>query len=882
PCGKTCPQGEVCSAGQGGLLCVGGTTKCGSKCTDVQLDPGNCGSCGKACAQGEVCSAGLCALVCFGGTIKCGGVCSDTKTDPANCGGCGKACAQGEACVSSACKLLCGQGKTNCGGKCVDLATDTVNCGSCSRECEPGATCQAGECPCKGHLWSKRFGDGSYQNGEDIAADGAGNVVVTGWFQGTTDFGGGPLTSAGGDDIFVAKLDKDGKHLWSKRFGDGIDQEGVGVAVDGAGSVVVTGYFAGAVDFGGGPLSSAGGWDIFLAKYDKDGKHLWSKRFGGGVDDFGSDVGTDGAGNVLLTGYFQGTADFGGGPLPSAGLKDVFLAKYDTNGQHLWSKRFGDGSDQQGNDVVIDGAGNALLTGWFQGTADFGGGPLASAGLDDVFLAKYDKALPSAGLKDLFLAKYDTNGQHLWSKRFGDGSDQLGLGITVDAAGNVLVTGMFKGTTDFGGGPLAAGSWDIFVAKYDKDGKHQWSKRFGDGDEQVAFDIATDGSGNALVAGDFLGTVDFGGGPLTNGNVKTDLFVAKFDGTGSHVWSKQFAGTSDVGPYGIAADGSGSAFVTGYFKGTADFGGGPLVSAGLYDVFVAKLGACMPPPSCNGGGPGRDDCGPQEINCCNSKLVPGGSFYRSYDGVTYNDKSYPATLSDFRLDTYEVTVGRFRAFVDAGMGTQQKPPAPGAGAHPKIPNSGWDAGWNGQLPADTEGLKAGLKCFRYKGPTWTDSAAANEKLPINCASWYEGFAFCAWDGGRLTTEAEWNYAAAGGNEQRVFPWSSPPNNPAIDQSYAVCAASFVLPVASRSPKGDGRWGHADIAFNEAEWLLDYYGDYPNPCVDCARLTPSCCRARRGGSWSEACAVFASSNRDSPELPDDHRDDAGLRCARQPL
>ncbi|UCF06867.1 MAG: hypothetical protein JSV33_07555, partial [bacterium] len=118
------------------------------------------------------------------------------------------------------------------------------------------------------HLWSKRFGDTSQQQGHSVACDGSGNVVVTGHFVGSVDFGGRALMSAGGADIFLARFDADGTHLWSKRYGDASTQVGYGVACDGSGNVVVTGNFEGNVNFGGGPLTSAGGWDIFLAQFE--------------------------------------------------------------------------------------------------------------------------------------------------------------------------------------------------------------------------------------------------------------------------------------------------------------------------------------------------------------------------------------------------------------------------------------------------------------------------------------------------------------------------------------------------------------------------------------------------------------------------------------
>jgi len=183
--------------------------------------------------------------------------------------------------------------------------------------------------PPGGRLWSSRFGSSDYDAGYAIAVDVNGDVLVTGYFQGTVDFGGETLTTAGAEDIFVAKFSGvDGAHLWSERFGGTDNDYGVGIAVDGSANVLVTGYFAGTVNFGGGGLTSAGGYDIFVVKFSGvDGAHLWSKRFGSTDNDGGLGLAADGSGNVLVTGSFQGTVDFDGDVLTSAGLSDIFVLK---------------------------------------------------------------------------------------------------------------------------------------------------------------------------------------------------------------------------------------------------------------------------------------------------------------------------------------------------------------------------------------------------------------------------------------------------------------------------------------------------------------------------------------------------------------------------
>ncbi len=277
-------------------------------------------------------------------------------------------------------------------------------------------------------------------------------------------------------------------------------------------------------------------------------------------------------------------------------------------------------------------------------------------------------------------------------------------------------------------------------------------------------------------------------------------------------------------------------------------------------------------------------------SCCGTNVLPDGTFFRSYDvsgDGMFSAMTAPATVGELRLDTYEVTVGRFRRFVEAGQGTQSNPPAAGAGAHATLANSGWRSTWNASLASTTAALHTALKCDpTYQ--TWTDDPAAFESLPMNCITWYEAMSFCAWDGGYLPTEAEWNYAAAGGDEQRAYPWSSPPSSRSIDAtraSYACLADGLPsctrddLPRVGAAPAGDGRWGHADLAGSVWEWALDWYADpYGTPCVDCANLTDASFRLHRGGAFRnvEMAARSATRGFDPPSY---RASDVGVRCAR---
>lgn len=189
--------------------------------------------------------------------------------------------------------------------------------------------CNGEEPTCTGtHIWSKRFGDASAQSGDAVAIDAFGNIVVAGTLSGTVDFGGGPLTSTGSSDVFVAKLDATGNHAWSRRFGDPDLQLLQAVAIDGSGNIIIAGGFNGTIDFGGVALVSAGERDIFVAKLDPSGNHIWSKRFGAVGHQQAHGVAVDDNANVVLSGVITGSVDFGGSALSSAGNSDVFITPH--------------------------------------------------------------------------------------------------------------------------------------------------------------------------------------------------------------------------------------------------------------------------------------------------------------------------------------------------------------------------------------------------------------------------------------------------------------------------------------------------------------------------------------------------------------------------
>ncbi|MFA7028830.1 MAG: SBBP repeat-containing protein, partial [Candidatus Cloacimonadaceae bacterium] len=216
--------------------------------------------------------------------------------------------------------------------------------------------------------WAKQAGGTDYDFGQDIAIDSSGNSYITGYFPGNASFGTTELTSSGGIDIFVAKLDSDGNWLWAQKAGGTSDDGGYSIAIDSSGNSYVTGYFHSTASFGNITLTSSGSYDIFVAKLDSNGNWLWAKKAGGTSDDYGYSITIDFSGNSYVTGYFYSTASFGTTTLTSSGDCDIFVAKMDSSGNWLWAKKAGGTYSDEGWGIAIDSSGNSYVTGYFEGT----------------------------------------------------------------------------------------------------------------------------------------------------------------------------------------------------------------------------------------------------------------------------------------------------------------------------------------------------------------------------------------------------------------------------------------------------------------------------------------------------------------------------------
>ena len=243
------------------------------------------------------------------------------------------------------------------------------------------------------YRWAKNFSNTTSSVARAVAVDASGNIALTGNFMGTMDVGAGSMNGYAQNNILVAKFTSTGVAMWSKSLGniDG-DDRGNAIAMDGSGNVAVTGTFRYPADFGGGLLQADSTGDMFVAKYAAaTGAYIWAHRGGAGAQwDSGQGIATDASGNVVVTGFFEGTSDFDGRSLVSTGGQDIFVAKYAAAapGTLLWVMPEGGLLGDQGQAAATDSAGNVVVTGFFQGIVNFGGGALYSAGSLDAFVLK--------------------------------------------------------------------------------------------------------------------------------------------------------------------------------------------------------------------------------------------------------------------------------------------------------------------------------------------------------------------------------------------------------------------------------------------------------------------------------------------------------------
>jgi len=398
-----------------------------------------------------------------------------------------------------------------------------------------------------------QFGTPDSDFASGVAIDGAGNVYVAG------DIQQGALpgqTSLGDADAYLRKYDGKGKEIWTRQFGTQSQDGATGVTVDGAGNLYVVGFTRGAI---AGQTSPVGlDYDAYLRKYDSDGNELWTRQFGTPrvlVEDLTSDVAVDGAGNVYVVGFTSG-------PLPgqaNLGEDDVYLRKYDSDGNELWARQSGSQTLDMANGVAIDGTGNVYVVGQL-------GGIPGRRGM---------------GEADAYLRKHDSDGNELWTRQFGSQSGPSANGVAVDGAGNVYVVGSASGALP---GQTHLGKSDAYVRKYDGDGNELWTRQFGSRGVDLAHGVVVDGAGNLYVSGTTRLSLPGQSNmePVFGGS---DVFIRKYDSDGNELWTNQLGTQKGDAVAGVVVDGEGSLYVVGSTQGA--FAG--QTNSGSYDTFVLKM-----------------------------------------------------------------------------------------------------------------------------------------------------------------------------------------------------------------------------------------------------------------------------------------------------
>jgi len=384
---------------------------------------------------------------------------------------------------------------------------------------------------------------------------------------------------------------------WARSIGGTSGDVSRSMVTDASGNVYVVGQFQGMVDFDPGSgttnLTSNGNEDVFFAKYDKLGNLVWVKQIGGTAQDVVEGIALDGSNNIYISGAFQNTVDFdpnaGTQNLMSAGNADLYLAKYNNNGEYQWAFNLGTAAgSERGLEVEVDQNSNVVLTGSFSGTVDFDPSTTNTADVTAV--------------GDRFVAQYDSNGAYKWAIAIPGTLRNTFDHLALDANGNIYLVGDFTGIEDFDPSVNSAnltsnGDRDVFIAKYNSSGTYQWAKNIGGTSRDVGQAIALNNSNEIAITGAFQGIADFDPGTGTanlTSNGGQDIFIAKYDNSGNYQWANGIGGTGTDQGNAIRINASNQILLAGAFSGAnIDFDPGTgtanLSSNGGTDLFAARF-----------------------------------------------------------------------------------------------------------------------------------------------------------------------------------------------------------------------------------------------------------------------------------------------------
>lgn len=438
--------------------------------------------------------------------------------------------------------------------------------------------------------WAKAEGHYAYDYGFGIDTDNSGNVYAAGKYEENAIFSGTTLPNNGNHDIYVAQYSASGNLNWIRTGGGTNGDYAHALACNKIDRVYVAGEIEGSVGpvtFPGSSitLTTQGDNDAFLASYDLNGNLLWAKSEGGADNERALGVTYDNSGNVIICGHFTDTTIFNGATVIGNGEREMYVAKYDMNGNFLWMKHAGGPGRDEAKSVISDASGNIYVCGIYSDGAVFGSTTFSTP---NTFLGHFF---------NIFIAKYAPDGSLVWVKSAGGDWNDVAWGITKDNNDKIYITGEFSGAVFDGITLYTSGKEDVFVACYDSNGNAQWAVAAGESQVDRARGIGCNGT-NIFITGQFDNTAVFGAHTITSADT-SDIFVAELDNTGTFLWATSVGGPADSyendsyeSGIAICADPSGAAYVTGTLLSGGSFGSTPpLAGYTRADMFIAKLSA---------------------------------------------------------------------------------------------------------------------------------------------------------------------------------------------------------------------------------------------------------------------------------------------------
>jgi len=433
--------------------------------------------------------------------------------------------------------------------------------------------------------WAQREGLWAYDYGYGITTDNAGNVYVGGKYEEVNaNFSGTLIPCQGNHDIYVARYSPTGSLNWIRTAGGILGDYATSIACDGDSFLYVAGEIEGfgvPITFVGTSttLTSIGFNDIFFAKYDLNGNLIWAKQEGWWHNEKALGITNDKDGNVFICGFYNDTTSFNSSLVTGYGKNDIFVAKYDMNGNFQWMQKAGSTERDEAKSIKCDPDGNVYICGLYSNGATFGSQTLSC----------------SAGYYDAFIAKYATDGTLKWVKNAGGAYDDVAWGLTIDNANKIYITGEFNAYALFDAIPLTTGgSADIFVSCYDTTGTVQWAKQGGGPLVDRARGIGSDGT-NIYITGQFGMTASFGSSAVS-GVDSSEVFMAAISNSGTFLWSIAVGGVADSletlgyeSGSAICADATGSVYATGSILDGGVFGSTSFGEHGRTDIFISKI-----------------------------------------------------------------------------------------------------------------------------------------------------------------------------------------------------------------------------------------------------------------------------------------------------